>query len=529
MADEFIIYYLPPDRSSALELSELVEAATWTTNAVGGFGSCTLTLPGPPDYWQKRLPKLGLVRIDQGASRAWEGQVEDHTLVIGEGDIHTEVQVFGLGRILSEISVRRVWSMRTLPWSQLNLPAGAAALTKAALGAIAIATGSFDPTNLATAGVQGAGTGVSIALNAGDWADYRLPTGLTAQRIMFDFAVGGVGGGASMQGCVLESSDGAAWSLTKYLAANVGPVSQALASRTQIRLGMFNNAAAFTPTAADFVQYKNIRLLGTTLTEDVAGGFYGGTILRDLIALCPGLSIGVIEDGTDFTIQSIERTIRDYALSVVQEVAGYYAAREWAVWEDGAFNWQTANFDDAGWLLDLNQLTSLQMTTSLDPMASTDYVLYSDAASGLTAEQSAASVSPQNPYVKIGRTKDVLTTPGFPMTSNTGSGLASALNTQHGQRPVGSGTITLPASRKVINVRGGMKAAGLIRGGDNVKLIGLPKDDAFALGREGQTIFHVVATSTDLKGETTLTLDSQTRSTEVILARLAAVTRTLTG
>jgi len=71
-------------------------------------------------------------------------------------------------------------------------------------------------------------------------------------------------------------------------------------------------------------------------SEDSAGGVYGGTVLRDLVALCPDLRVGTIEDGSDFTITALERFTRATIRSVVDEVAGYYG-REWGVWEFGRF------------------------------------------------------------------------------------------------------------------------------------------------------------------------------------------------
>src|SRR5207248_2020172 len=101
----------------------------------------------------------------------------------------------------------------------------------------------------------------------------------------------------------------------------------------RIRLGMYADALANGGNPPKGVDYTNLRLLGSGTVEDTTGGLYGGTILRDLIALVPDLAVGIIENGEDFTIDQMDRTVRDSALSVVDEVNSYYPTREWGVWE----------------------------------------------------------------------------------------------------------------------------------------------------------------------------------------------------
>src|SRR5206468_1529990 len=106
--------------------------------------------------------------------------------------------------------------------------------------------------------------------------------------------------------------------------------------------------------------------------------------------------------------------------SVVDEVVGYYT-REWAVWEDGRFDWKTRNLDEPQVVIPVAQLTDLELNATVDGVARTVYVQYTDAASGKDLEASASSTDQRNPYVRQARTKDVVVQPGFPMTANTSS------------------------------------------------------------------------------------------------------------
>jgi hypothetical protein len=69
-----------------------------------------------------------------------------------------------------------------------------------------------------------------------------------------------------------------------------------------------------------------------------------------------------------------------------------------------------------------------------------------------------------------------------------------------------------------------------MRGGDNIVFPELPKTDVLLQGRDGETLFHIVDVELDVDAnKITLTLEGQQRRTDVILARLAAATRVLTG
>jgi hypothetical protein len=132
--------------------------------------------------------------------------------------------------------------------------------------------------------------------------------------------------------------------------------------------------------------------------------------------------------------------------------------------------------------------------------------------------------------VRQGKTKDMLVQPGFPMTSNTSAQLASTLLTDVGQRPAVTGSLSIKATKILANAVGSARPAAMIRGGDNIYIPELPKTDPFLQGRDGETLFHVVSSDVDLtNGTVTLELEGQQSRQSVILARLAAVTRTLTG
>ena len=88
----------------------------------------------------------------------------------------------------------------------------------------------------------------------------------------------------------------------------------------------------------------------------------------------------------------------------------------------------------------------------------------------------------------------------------------------------------IPANTLIANAVGTRQPAALIRGGDNVLIPELPKSETTRQGRDGETLFHVAASTVDLSANTvTLELEGQQVRTDVILARLAAATRVLTG
>jgi len=463
-----------------------------------------------------------MVRFYHGSALLWEGQLEDRGIRFDATTRMTSVRAFGLRRKLDETSVRRIWSKRDLPgWlDECYLTANPAAWRYAG--------GSYDAADLTKVGVRYQGTGLSAVLAGQSHnALWYAPEGLKIVRIMFDFLLAGNVG--NYYGEVYEFLRGGSYALLATVNANgsysVAPVSH----QDGFTVGP-TSPTGFTPVSTDIIQFYNMRVLGTALTEDAPGGFYGGTILRDLIALCPELTIGIIEDGSEFTIQAIERSVRDAtATSVVNEVAGYYT-REWAVWEDGRFDWKTRNLDEPQWIAKLTDIDQLELDASTDDLARTVYVLYTDAASGLDAEASATATDQRNPYVRQAKTKDLIVTPGFPMTANTSAQLATVVAGDAGARPSVSGTCTLPADTLLSNAVGTAKPAALMRGGDNIVFPELPKTDVLLQGRDGETLFHIVDVELDVDAnKITLTLEGQQRRTDVILARLAAATRVLTG
>ncbi|MCL4836461.1 MAG: hypothetical protein KJ058_00660, partial [Thermoanaerobaculia bacterium] len=289
--------------------------------------------------------------------------------------------------------------------------------------------------------------------------------------------------------------------------------------------------ASIDPSVSDYLELYNLRALGQGVTaEDASGGLYGGTILRDLLTLTPDLAAGIIEDGTDFLIQNITRDQRSSVLSAIEEVAGYYS-REWGVWENRRFHWRTPNLDEPQWIATLPQLSGLNLRGSADGIAATTYLLYTNAANNNTpTEASAATTDQRNPWVKTGATRDAAIAASFPMTPASAAQLAAKIaNTEH-RWPAITGTITIPADTPITHAQHGKRPAWQIRAGENIRIPDLPATDVHAAGRDGETFFHIVTCDTSLADNTvTLELEGQTRRGDVLLARLAAATRVVTG
>jgi hypothetical protein len=528
------------------DLGTVTTGVSFATAAVGGFAHCQARLAGD---LRRRLGYLGMVRLFHNGTLLWEGQLEDQSWSFEPESKTTTFRAFGLQSKLRETSVRRIWSKRAIDWQPLYSMSGnvyyASGLTAGATWDPSAWGARFGIEDSANADFQGATpevvvyvatVGVTPSPGQCNGMLCTLPAGLSAVRVLCTGKQATAAfSGSRCTGSVQTSIDGSTWTLegSAFVGDSVTGTDESVAltagSRYVKLIGGTSNAGGALAAGNGF-RFQNPRILGTSLVEDVAGGFYGGTILRDLIALVPGLTIGLIEEGSDFTIQAIERAVRDEALSVVQEVAGYYT-REWAVWEDGQFDWRTKNLDEPGWIATLaHDVEQFEVDATLDGIARTVYVLYTDAASGLDAEASAIATSQRNPYVKQGVPKDVLVRAGFKMTANTSAQLASRATDELGVRPSAAGRVVLSATRMIANAVGAAAPAMMIRAGDNIIFADLPKTELFQQGRDGETLFHIVGTEVDLTaGKVTLELEGQQSRLDVLMARLALVTRTLTG
>jgi hypothetical protein len=509
-----------------LRLTPLGNSISWSTAAVGGFGDCAVGLPGPPPLWKREIPFLSTLRIILDTQVIYEGLVEDVSLQIK--DENSTVKAFGLQRNLQRTTVRRIWSKRDL--NLLRYGGGIGGVIPFS-GSGSIAQQNLD-LSIDTGSVSIAGNGVAVSNLGGCFARAYYP-GATITYVFGTATITGANTGVGkMIGRLFAYDQGGSTIRTSDLSATTDFTWTPTEPHEAIGFGFFNNSGAnLTPFSGDTIVYSKLRLLGTSLLENgFTGGFYGGSILRDLIPLVPGLTIGVIDDGSDFAIQSIERNARDTALSVVNEVSGYYT-REWGVWENGRFDWKTVNKDEPQWIATVADLASgSELDTTVDGLAQTLFVTYTDAASNLDMEASASSTSQPNPFVKQGMTSDVINSPGFPMTSLTASQLASRIVSDENNYPSVSGRLIIPAMNLIKQASGTPLPAYMIRAGQNLVVSDLPKTDLFAQGRDGETLFHIVSTNANLEqGQVVLEVEGQTKRSDVLLARLAAVTRTLTG
>jgi hypothetical protein len=503
--------------STPLRLTPSQRSLHWSTAAVGGFGGASFELPGDVGRWKREIPLGGLVRIVLDTFVIWEGQIEDITIKPADGT--ASVSCFGLRRKLEEVSVRRIWTQRTLTdWDSRT----------AYFAGVTNHVGQFDQADLTRSGPYFDGATVAVVSGNVAVQHTNAPDGMTWTRALGTYWEAGNTG--NFNGQVRSSSDGVGFTVHASPATLGTTFDVALVANARVfEVGM-EFTANYTPPATDRAAFYNLRLLGTSLTEYATGGFYGGSILRDLVALVPGLKLGNIESGSDFTIEAIERAVRSSSLAVVEEVASYYT-REWAVWEDGRFDWDTVNRDEPQWMVRVADLQSgSEITSSVDGLAKTVYISYPNAALQRDSETSSISADQRNPYVKQGKTKDLLVSPGFPMTPSTSGQLASKIAGDTGTYPPVQGRLVLPAMLPIKRANGPTLPAFQIRGGENILVSDLPKTDLFSSGRDGESLFHIVSTEADLdSGLVTLILEGQTRRSDVLLARLAEATRVFTG
>lgn len=526
---------------SALELTALPGTLQWVTAAVGGFAECSFQVPGDQ---RDKIPLLSLLRIVWGDEILYEGRIEDYRLDLTGGEMTTTVDCYGLRRRLEQTSVKRIWTKRDLNWTVPTTAqtdqfytGGSLSVTQQDLAAAqAWQAGSFDTSDLTKIGLRMIG-----ANETGTWS---LGNGRVAELILIGTSLSALLGtvrlkrtnaGNGQGACGGSSNGGTTWSSQVIVAPPTGAIDSTTdfnlpcaSGADRIRLGAHANTLT-TGVGTQLVDYTNLRLLGATTVEDATNVLYGGTILRDLLSFIPELTAGIIEDGADFGIDQMDRSVRDSALSVVEEVSGYYQ-REWGVWEGGRFDWKTHNLDEPQWMLNLSDLAGLSLTSTLDTLVRTIYLSYVSAIDLSSKEVTATSTDQRNPYVKSGQTKDAVIQAPFLMTPTTSQQLATLLARIQGGYPPVSGTVTLATNKMVSRNGAGNAPAYLIRGGDNILIGDLRKSDPLVPGRDGETLFHVASSKVDIEqGTVELEVESQDKRADLLLARLSAATRGVTG
>jgi hypothetical protein len=531
--------------ASDLDLTRQANSVQWTTVVPGGFGSATLTFPGDR---RRDLPHLAVLRILHDQRVLFEGRIEKPVVELSGSGWTTQIQAFGRQRLLDETSIQRLWVMGVRQIAETTIPVGndpdGGALVDGFRG-MKGAAGNFNPANPAVFGMMVQSADFSAA-NTGSayWVGGRIlaPAGVRFTRLDGFITGNALGAGTSYRALVQTTPDGVSF-FNDYQSIGSTNASQAggkhaqiwsegftiplTASCMELRVGFECMIAAgpFLTTAA----FYGLRIYGTSLTPDSGSTYYGGSILTDLVGQIPGLAVGVIETGSDFGIPEIERSVRSDARSVVDEVAGYYR-REWAVWEDGRFDWKTPPLDEVQWVALCRELSGFKIQTDTDTLAKTTYITYTDADNQLPNEANAASTSDANPYVKTGQTKDVVVNSPTILTSTTAAQLATKLNTDSGMRPISSATISIPGSARIRRPNGTNLPAYMIRAGENIVIPDAPSTKPFAQGRDGETLFHIISTSADsATGTVTLECDGYQPAGDILLARLAAATRTVTG
>lgn len=537
---------------SPLDLTPMIEPGSlnWSSVVPGGFASCSFQVNGDFRRLLKLLPYLAIVRVVGDSGRVlFEGQIEDLSPTLSENTVGIKVGAFGLQNALKEDALRGFWSRRDMAWDTSLLGAGVSVSPYVIAQGLTVQTGQFDPTNPTLSGVKVLGDGSTGLPNSNlGLAEWIVPEGVAVAKWLGFYDGNGVDTGSTKYEAVWFAHESGAWVLkassTTTNAGNTFTISPSSPDALAVGAGNFSGAT-YTPAANDWYAFYDMRMLGLITSEDVAdsynagtitfGGFYGDTLIKSILSYlandgCP-VGAGVIEPGTDFTIDHLDASVRRTAYDLLTEIAGYYS-REWAVWENGLLNWTTPQLSQPQWIVPLGIVSSLDLDASVQNSQQAAYVLFTDAASGATSEAAAASTDRRNPYVLRGRAKKLLNTQNLPMTSNTAQQLAKVLLNDLGFGPVpAAGTLTLPGETVVSHASGSAKKAWEIRAGDNVTIPELPLADVFTQDGRGECLFHIVSAEADSQsGNVTLTLDSYgSKRSDVLLARLAAVTSLLGG
>lgn len=508
------------------DITDAVKNLRFASAMPGGYADCTFTLNGD---WRKDIPHLSILRVVYHSTIVWEGQVEDVDLT---GLLNTAVSAFGLRRQLEETSVKEVWRttdigrFRVTDWIAAGanlLDAGAGYTREIPAERPSVSIGQINQTDPTVRGIRFTSSGAAAGAAVGEAVELYAP-GIAFTRIRGTATETGTGGTLRFA----WSPDGSTWTLGTGATAS-GTFSETPAnSPDRIRLVNVGIGAA----ATDTFQASALRLFGTSIDEDTTAGVYGGQVLQDLVALVAGLTAGEIDQGSDFAVDDLARWQRTSVLSVVEEIASYYQ-RDWAVWDGGRFDWKAqAPTTKISWAVSLKDADEAAIDTTLDGVARTVYVVYADPTGQAEQEASAASTSLANPYVANDRAKDLVVAPGFPMTAATAASLAARIAADTSTRLPARGTLKLPINLPVDHITDGHLIALTMRPGENISIYDLPVADTGLLQveRDGRRIFRIVSSLVDVDaGQVTLELEGQGRTIDSLLARLAGVTKAITG
>lgn len=508
----------------ARRLTPDLNSLRWTTTAIGGYGSFSCQIPGMVP--RQQLPHLSRILVTLGQRTLFDGRLEDHELSVAAGSLQTEIQGFGWQRLLDDTMINRAWVKRDLAWTPYYVTGKGMTVT----------IGQFDPSDPTRIGVRLSGNDAAADTGTGCQAISNIPAG-SGSRLKFDYVHVGYG---VIHGYVAAENSGGLH-VTDLGTSNQSYDYAIPGGSWSLRFLYVEDPPPFggrTMDSTSYVDFTNIRMVGSTLTnEDAAGGVYGGTVIQDVLDTVTGLTAGQIDTGNEFLIEHIDRTTPSNARSVLDEVNSYHN-REWAVWDDKTLSWRAPNLDEPDWVVPSTTFDALRFRSTVATLAKRIELIFNDPAQAanvpgaqqLITSVEATSTDPRNPYVKTGQTKDTVITTGFPMTTTSAQALADKLIGLQGGPPPVTGTGTLHADTVIRTRDGTLMPAWAIRAGEDILIPDLPVDEPLRQGRDGQTLFHIVGADVNLDDRTvTLELDGQGRRADVLMARLAAVTRTVTG
>lgn len=472
-------------------------------------------------------------RISVGGTEIWRGIVTDVQRDIGRA-VPISVGMQGFQRLLEWRLAVLPYLIRDLEWNveppvQHNAQFLSGTTSNFGYikpgfdGAVAdevqILTGGVDPADRSKRGVRfvpdGAVAG-SVPGGFGYGVELELPAaGARRFKAKLDFNGTNFGTGiGNLRLWIGHSPTGATSSWTAFEYTSDQTVSLSLPEGTKwIRIGLSAGTSSSSWSAiTDYASVESIRVLGTTLDEDVTAtanqeGFYATSVLRDLVGRVPDMHAD-IDVPFDFVISQLGdfgyRTLR----SLVDEVMGYVDGY-WGVYGNRLL---VRKAKGPEWVIDARQYKPSISVTAEDSWD--EFIVnYEDAVTGLRSQVAFASPTP-NPFTTSSYVRQALIEGGV-MTSNTASRLAQIASEE--MITPGAGSVTLPALAYAPG-----RDAVLIKPGDRVSFLGLP------LGLPNS--FDVLETSFNLDDmSVTLSVGNFRPLLDVLLARLTAVTRAVTG
>lgn len=535
------------DGNAALVSSRL-DDLKWSTTIPGGFGSCSLFLPGDPtqvigETGVEYLADIKIMGPGGGyvgpafsgqSDILFEGRVEDILRSVTPGRVGVSVECLGYQVLTNEpyrnapIRSDTAGRVQPLPVTDstirpeyLRLAAGQGQV----LGAMATA---LDARGLSL--FVAASTPASHGwVNGGvEWFPYP------AVRIKFTHTAFGNPGGASFNFVMFAYASYSATSsiLVNAALGNTAASAYSLAIPSGFRNGVVfdvQHIAADTGAATNaWMLINNPRVLaprGPSALDDEP--VYGHELVQDVVfnsLLAQDFSQITADTTYQFSTADFSgpgQTLR----AALDYITGFYSAM-WAVWENKTLYWTPTVVSNGGptWSVAAKQGVTFELDPSIAEAARSVRVSYRDV-QGVNREVTYDDPRLDNVFAIAGASKQAQVALPVVANSSAAQQIATTYFPDHSYEVL-RGTLTIPAQAMLATSKsgGGMLPAYKMRAGESVRLLdAAAAKDYFSSAYDRKTILFIRTTQVDWEQQTvTLEVDNTRDSLTTLLARVGA-------